>query len=67
MKKVFGITVKKDPETNPSLPSSLIILKGIGWIIKNSRYILAKRKTINSRRKLSTKELIKLGLVTKLS
>jgi len=67
MKKVFGVTVKKDPEPNLSLPSSLIILKGIGWIIKNPRYILAKRKTINFRRKLSTKELIKLGLVTKLS
>ena len=67
MKKVFGVTVKKDLEHNPPLPSSLIILKGIGWIIKNPRYILAKRKIINSHRKLSTKELIKLGLVTKLS
>ena len=67
MRKLFGISVVKDPEQGPPLPSFKIISRGIFWIFKNSRYIIAKRKKINSNRVNSTKDLINKGLVTKYS
>jgi len=65
-KKFFGINVIKEPEKLLPLPSSKIILKGIFWILKNLSYVCDKRKLVNSRRIRSTKELIEMGLITKL-
>ena len=67
MRKLFGISVVKDPEQGPPLPSFKIILRGILWILKNSKYVLAKRKEVNSHRVSSTDDLIEKGLVTKYS
>ena len=67
MRKLFGISVVKDPEPGPPLPSFKIIMRGIFWILKNSKYVLAKRKEVNSHRVSSTDDLIEKGLVTKYS
>ncbi len=67
MRKLFGISVVKDPEQGPPLPSFKIIMRGIFWILKNSKYVLAKRKEVNLHRVSSTDDLIEKGLVTKYS
>ncbi len=67
MRKLFGISVVKDPEQGPPLPSFKIIMRGIFWVLKNSKYVLAKRKEVNSHRVSSTDDLIKKGLVTNYS
>jgi len=64
IRKIFGISVINDPEVSPPLPSSKIIFKGIIWVLKNMGYILHKKRDVGSKRKLSTKELQKLGLIT---
>lgn len=46
------------------IPSNKILLKAIFWILKNFRYVLSKRKQVNSRRVRSSKELVELGLIT---
>jgi GT2 family glycosyltransferase len=67
MRKLFGIAVIKDPEVGPPLPSFGAIIKGIGWVIKHSRYIIAKRNKVNSQRICSTKDLINKGIITEYS
>jgi len=67
MRKIFGISVIKDPEEGPPLPSLKIILQGMSWIIKNSKYVLEKRKQVNSNKVVSNNDLIKKGLITKYS
>lgn len=64
----FGITVKykrlEGPKSNirvPSLLKTLLIV--FFWMMKNSGYILEKRKQVNSRRIKSTKDLINMGLI----
>jgi len=66
LRKTFGISVVKDPEQALPLPSIKIIFHGVVWVIKNLNYILAKRKIVNSRRVISSKDLLNLGLITKL-
>lgn len=65
MRKFFGVSIIKDPEQGHPLPSFKIIFRGLLWVIKNSTYITHKRKIINSKRVRSTKELVKMGLITK--
>ena len=65
MRKLFGISVIKDPEKSHPLPSFATIFHGLIWIIKNCQYVLSKRKQVNSKRIRSTRELIRLGLITK--
>ncbi len=65
MRKIFGVSVIKDPEQSPPLPSFKVIFSGLLWIISNFRYVKNKRKMINSKRVRSTKELIKMGLITR--
>ena len=65
IRKLFGVSVIKDLEQNRPLPSFKIIFHGLFWIMKNSTYVIHKRKIINSKRVRSTKELIKMGLITK--
>jgi hypothetical protein len=64
-KKIFGVSIVKDPEEKTSYPSFKIIFKSVLWVMKNTPYIHNKRKNINSNRHLSTNELIKKGLITK--
>ncbi len=62
--KFFRIS-EEDNESIPSLPSFQIIFRGAMWVLKNLRYVNAKRKKVNSRRVRSTRDLIKIGLITK--
>jgi len=64
MRKSFRVSVISDPEKPPPLPSYNLIFHGIWWVLKNLNYVLAKRKTVNSRRVRTTKELIEKGLIT---
>lgn len=66
MRKFFGVSVIKDPEKISTLPSFKIILHDLVWILKNLDYVISKRRAINSRRIRTTKELVKMGLITKL-
>jgi len=65
LRKSFGISIVKDHEEFFPLPSFKIIFSGTMWVVKNIRYVLAKRKNVNSRRKLTSKDLMNLGLITK--
>jgi len=65
MRKCFGISVISDPEQAPPLPSFGTIIRGGMWVLKNMNYVLDKRKKVNSRRVRSTKDLLKMGLITK--
>lgn len=67
LRKIFGVTVIKDPEQGAPLPSFKIMLHGIIWILKNFKYVITKRKQINSRRVRSTDDLIEEGVITKYS
>ncbi len=64
-RKAFGISVIKDPEPPPPLPSYKTIFQGVGWILKNYKYVRKRRRQVNSRRVKTTKDLMKMGLVTK--
>lgn len=64
-KKLFGISLIKDPESGSPLPSFRIIFSGISWILKNLCYVKTRRKMVQSRRVRSTKELVKMGLITR--
>jgi GT2 family glycosyltransferase len=66
-KKLFGVSLIKDPEEISPLPSFGIMIKGLLWILKNSKYIFTKRKKVNAERIISTNDLLKKGLVTKYS
>lgn len=66
LKKIFGITLIPDPEPSLPLPPFGIIFHGILWVLKNLRYVIAKRKKVNSRRIRSTKDLLEKNLITKI-
>ena len=62
-KKLFGKKEIQNFETSFPIPSFKLIFQGLFWIIKNSSYVIKKRKFVNSKRVLSTKELKKMGLI----
>lgn len=64
VKKSLRISIVPVPEQSSSVPSGKIILKGIFWVLQNLKYVLAKRRKVNSRRVMSTKDLLKKGLIT---
>ncbi len=66
IKRIFGKSIIKDLEDSPTLPSTKIMFRAVFWIMKNWNYIIKKRKKINSLRKLSTNDLIKRKLITKI-
>jgi len=66
MRKSFGISVIKDPEPAPPLPSYTTVFQGLVWILKNLKYVSKRRNQINSRRVRTTKDLMKMGLITKI-
>jgi len=59
------VRISQDHESIPSLPSLQIIFRGAMWVLKNLRYVNDKRKKVNSKRVRSTRDLIKIGLITK--
>jgi len=66
IRKTFGISVVEDHEEIFPLPSVRIILRGTMWVVRNIGYVLAKRKKVNARRERTSKDLLNLGLITKL-
>jgi len=64
LRKIFGIKVIDDPENSFPLPSFKIIFRSFFWILKNYKYVLKKRKLLNSQKALSTQKLIKMGLIS---
>jgi len=65
MKKSFGISVGTDYELARPLPSFGTVFRGLMWVLKNFKYVLVKRKKVNSRRARTTEELVQRGLITK--
>ncbi len=65
-RQTFGISLVADREQIFPLPSLKILFCGLLWVLKNMKYVLAKRKKVNSRRVRSSKDLMNLGLITKL-
>ena len=66
IQRLTGRKVLAEPELSPQLPPIVTIIKAIWWVLRNSRYVLNKRKFIQSTRILSTKDLIKLNLIKKI-
>lgn len=66
VRKLFGVSVVQDPEESLPLPSFGTLVRSVGWVLKNLKYISSKRKKVNSRRVRSTKDLLKKELITKL-
>ena len=67
MRKIFGTAIVKDPEIAPPLPSFGTILRAMCWIIANHSYVCSKKKLVNSRRIMTTKDLMEKDLITKFS
>jgi GT2 family glycosyltransferase len=67
MRKFFKISVVRDPEIAPKLPSFKILMKGVLWIIQNQNYIRKKRFNVKKSRILSTANLIERGIISKYS
>ena len=65
MRKIFGTSIIKAPEQRLPLPSFKIILQGIFWVVKNSKYVSTKRKQVNLDKVVTNNDLIKKGLITK--
>ena len=65
MRRFFKIEVIKDPKIFQFTPSMSVMFSAFYWIIKNLKYVLNKRKIVNLKRKISTKKLIEMGLITK--
>jgi len=66
IKKLFRISLVPEQEQIFPLPSFGTLFHGVFWVFKNFRYVSAKRKVVKSRRVRSTKELMEMGLVTKI-
>jgi len=64
-RQTFGISLVSDREQIFPFPSLKILFQGLSWVLKNMKYVLAKRKKVNSRRVRSSKDLMNLGLITK--
>jgi len=66
VRKLFGVSVVQDPEESLPLPSFGTLVRSVGWVLKNLKYVSSKRKKVNSRRVMSTKDLLKKELITKI-
>ncbi len=58
------MTSTKYEDTIAAKPNINAILKALFWIISNSKYLRNKRKKIHSYRKISTKELQKMNIIS---
>jgi len=58
-----SVVPKHNKENSFQLPSFSIAFRGLLWVLGNLKYVLDKRKKVNSKRELSTQDLMKLGLI----
>lgn len=58
------ITSTKYEDTIAAKPNMSAILKALFWILLNSKYLQNKRKKIHEYRKISTKELQKMNIIS---
>jgi len=65
LKRFFKINVIQNSEKSVSIPPISTVASALVWVIKNLKYVLKKRKSINSKRIISTKKLIEMGLIKK--
>ena len=65
LRKSTGISVIHDSQEFAPLPSFGILIRGLIWPLKNFKYVLEKRKKVNSRRVVSTKNLLEKKLIKK--
>lgn len=65
-KKPLRISKNEEYEIFRSLPSFGTTIKALVWVLKNLKYIIVKRKMVNSKRSKSTEDLVKKGLIVKL-
>lgn len=63
--RIFFIKSKSNNLKNMQSPTITYILSGFVWILKNIKYIQITRKTINSKRIVSTNQLIDMKLISK--
>ncbi len=61
--KILFVNKKSDSLRNMKPASLKQIIFGFVWILKNLPYIQKTRKTINSKRTISTNQLMELGLI----
>ncbi len=64
LRKIFGISIVTKTESDIKSPSLRITFNSILWVFKNFKYVFSKRKQVNSRRVRSSKDLIKMKLIT---
>ena len=62
IRRIFHAVFQNKPE-GTEMPSLKIFLKSIMWILKNLKYVLDKRKKINSRKVRTNDDLIIRGLI----
>ena len=65
-KKPLRISKNEEYEIFRPLPSFGTAIKALMWVLKNLKYIIVKRKMVNSKRSKSTEDLVKKGLIVKL-
>jgi len=65
LRKCFGLSIFENNETILTLPTLKTTFRGVIWVLKNMKYILEKRKNVSLRRVRTTKDLLKMGLITK--
>jgi len=65
LRKCFGLSIFENNETILTLPTLKTTFRGVIWVLKNMKYILEKRKNLSLRRVRTTKDLLKMGLITK--
>ena len=58
------MTSTKYEDTIAAKPNINAILKALFWLISNSKYLRNKRKKIHRYRKISTKELQKMNVLS---
>jgi len=62
-KNFFGISLVKNSSKQIKIPKSKIILKSIGWILKNWKLVLKKRKLLKSRQIITNQQMKDMGLI----
>ena len=64
--KVHGNTKRSSTKYETNIapkPSFKIIFNSIWWILKNQKYLFQKQRKVNSKRKISTKELENMNII----
>lgn len=61
--KKFSKNFKNNDDDTFFLPTFNTSMRGFFWVLRNLNYILTKKELVNSKRKLSTADLIKMELI----